>query len=148
MSLSKPAVFVSLSALLLFAGVAWAGGVRVETSRQLYEPGDKVEISVVNEAGAAISLPGCGSFQLEAFEDDSYVRVPTESCVSEGEALEVEPGTFALSFAAASSHSGKILRISVAYGQGCEEGRPLSQARCKSFGTAVSTNFRVGRNSD
>ncbi len=148
MAPTRTAAASSLALVLLLAGVAAAGGVKVETSRQLYEPGDVIEISVVNETGAPIALPGCGSFQLEKFVDDAYVRVPTENCVSEGEALKVDPGSFALTYTPDSDLSGNILRISVAYGTSCEEGRPLSQARCKDFGTVTSTNFRVGKKTD
>ena len=68
-----------------------------------------------------------------------------EKCASEGEALEVPNGQFDLSFVSTNSLSGKILRISVPYGWGCESARPLSQARCTEFATAHSSNFRVGK---
>jgi len=142
-------VFVLLGlASVTVAGDEGAGGVKVETSRQLYEPGATVEITIVNERAGPISLPGCGSFDVQRFDVESYRSVVVENCVSEGEALLVQPGRFSLNFVPSSAQSGDILRLSVAYGWGCEERKPLSQARCKGFGTAVSSNFRVGKSSE
>jgi len=142
-------------ALIVVCGLALAGPsvagdpaalkVKLETSRQLYEPGDTVEITLTNQRGAPIFLPGCGALQLEMFEADAYVPVPVEKCVSEGEAQKVEPGETTLSFAPGNTRSGQILRIAVAFGWGCEEARPLSQARCDDFGTVWTSNFRVGK---
>ena len=65
-------------ALIVVCGLALAGPsvagdpaalkVKLETSRQLYEPGDTVEITLTNQRGAPIFLPGCGALQLEMFE--------------------------------------------------------------------------------
>jgi hypothetical protein len=139
------AAAVAVSVLIALPSLATAPKVRVETSRQLYEPGDTVEIAVINQAAGTVFLPGCGSFQLEVFENESYRPVEVEKCASESEALEVPNGQFDLSFVSTSALSGKILRISVTYGWGCESARPLSQARCTDFATARSSNFRVGK---
>jgi len=142
------AAAVAVTVLVSVPCFAEAPKVNVETSRQLYEPGDTVEISITNGAPGAIFLPGCGSFQLEVFENESYQRVELEKCASESEALEVPTGPFDLSFVSANALSGKILRISVTYGWGCEAGRPLSQARCTEFSTARTSNFRVGKKNE
>lgn len=142
------AAAVAATVLIAVPSFADAPKVSVETSRQLYEPGDTVEIAVTNEATAAVFLPGCGSFQLEVFENESYRRVALEKCASEGEALELPTGQFDLSFVSNSDLSGKILRISVPYGWGCESARPLSQARCTEFATVHSSNFRVGKKNE
>ena len=144
-----------LLALIIACGVILAGPslagdppdhkVRLETSRQLYEPGDIVEITIVNSRGAPIFLPGCGTLQLELFEAEAYIPLAVEKCVSEGEAQKVAPGEVTLSFTPGNTRSGQILRVAMAFGWGCEEGKPLSQARCQDFGTAWTPNFRVGR---
>ncbi|MCP4868957.1 MAG: hypothetical protein GY898_09585 [Proteobacteria bacterium] len=139
------AAAVAATVLIAVPSLADAPKVNVEVSRQLYEPGDTVEIAVTNEAAGAVFLQGCASFQLEVFENESYRPVELEKCASEGEALEVPNGQFDLSFVSTNSLSGKILRISVPYGWGCESARPLSQARCTEFATAHSSNFRVGK---
>lgn len=138
-----------VAACLFLGGPLLAGDppdtkVKVETGRQLYEAGDSVEITITNGRPGPIALPGCGSFTVEVFESDQYRPVPPERCVSEGDALIVPPGQHKLTFSPGSARSGQILRIAVAFGWGCEEGRPLSQARCQDFGTAWSSNFRVG----
>ncbi len=137
----------AVACCFLFPAASLADGpkVKVETSRQLYEPGDTVEIAVVNEGTDAVYLPGCASFTLEVFQAESYQRVPIEKCASEGEALEIPNGQYDLSFVSSNDLSGNILRVSVTYGWGCEGARPLSQARCKDFATATSSNFRVGK---
>ena len=139
-------------ALIIVCGLALTGPVlagdpqvKLETSRSLYEPGDTVEITITNARSGPIFLSGCGALQLEIFEAESYAPVTVEKCVSEGEALKAPPGELALSFTPGNTRSGQILRVSVAYGWGCEEGKPLSQARCEEFATVRTSNFRVGR---
>ena len=141
-----------LLALIAVCGLAVAGPslagdapVKLETSRALYEPGDTVEITITNARSGPIFLQGCGTLQLELFEAETYVPVAVEKCVSEGEAQKVPPGDLTLSFTPGNTRSGQILRVSVAYGWGCEDGKPLSQSRCDDFGTVRTTNFRVGR---
>ena len=143
------ATLAALAATTLLP-IAFAGDtkVKVETGRQLYEPGDVVEITITNERGAPIALPGCGSFQVEEFVNESYRPIVVERCVSEGEAMHIAPGPFKLSFTPDGARSGQILRVSVAFGWGCEADKPLSQARCDEFATAYSSNFRIGRRSD
>jgi len=120
-------------------------GVVIELSRSMYAPGDEAKITVTNARKASIFLAGCGGFQVELFESESYTPLPGEHCVSEGEAIEVPPGTHELTYKPKPEHSGSILRIAVPFGWGCTAGRELSQARCTDFATAVSGSFRVSR---
>lgn len=122
-----------------------SSGVVVELSRSMYAPGDDAQITVTNARQDSIFLGGCGSYQVESFEADVYTTLPGEHCVSEGEAVEVPPGTHQLAYKPDSARSGAILRIAVPYGWGCNAGRELSQARCTNFATAVSSSFRVAR---
>lgn len=125
-----------------------AAAVSVETNRSLYVTGDTVELWVVNGGKVPIALPGCGSFRLERFVGESYEPVPSERCVAEGDAKVLAPGRHVLKWTAPPSHSGDILRFSVAYGWGCEAGRALSQARCADFATVWSPNFRIGKTNE
>ena len=145
---SFPAAVFAVAALFAATGQAGAADVKVETSRQLYEPGDTVEITVTNSRAGAISVPGCASFVVEVFEADAYRPIVVEKCVSEGTALELEPGPHSLNFVADGGRSGQIVRVGLAFGWGCEKGKPLSQARCKDFETVYSSNFRIGRAND
>jgi hypothetical protein len=120
-------------------------GVVVELSRSMYAPGEDAQITVTNGRKDSIFLAGCGGFQVELFESESYTPVAGEHCVSEGEAIEVPPGTHMISYTPKPERSGSILRIAVPFGWGCNAGRELSQARCADFATAVSGSFRVSR---
>ncbi len=122
-----------------------AAGVLVELSRSMYAPGDDAQITVTNGRTDSIFLAGCGGFQVELFESDTYMPLPGEHCVSEGEAIEVPPGTHVLSYKPAPAQAGSILRVAVPYGWGCQRGRELSQSRCADFATAASSSFRVAR---
>lgn len=136
----------------LFVAVLTAGGiahsktetVSIETSRSMYDVGEKAEFTVTNTGAASIFVSGCGALQVQQFEAETYIPVPWETCVSEGVAVEVPPGTHTLSFVPDGSSAGRILRVGASYGTGCESGRELSQARCASFKTVYSASFRVG----
>lgn len=122
-------------------------GVTVELSRSMFAPGDVAQITVTNGRSGSIFLAGCGSFQVQLFEAETYSSLPGEHCVSEGEAVEVPPGTHILSYTPAPERAGDILRVAVPYGWGCESGRELSQSRCTDFATAESGSFRVSKKS-
>ena len=120
-------------------------GVALDLSRSMYAPGDLAEVTVNNNRKDSVFLAGCGSYQIELFEAETYSPLPGEHCVSEGEAIEVPPGTHTLAYTPGPELSGKILRVSVSFGWGCEAGRELSQARCADFATVSSTSFRVSK---
>jgi len=141
-------LFVSLFfAVLTAGGIAHSKSesVSIEASRSLYSVGEKVEFTVTNSGAASIFLPGCGALQVQRFESETYIPVPWETCVSEGVAVEVPPGSHVLSYAPDSGTAGLILRAGASYGMGCESGRELSQARCAKFKTVYSASFRIGR---
>jgi len=139
----------------LFACVLTASGiahseeesVKIEASRSLYRVGETAEFTVTNSGTNTIFVAGCGALQVQQFEAEQYVGVSTGSCVSEGTAVAIPPGTSSLTVKAEQALGGKVLRVAVAYGWGCEEGKELSQSRCKDFGTAYSGSFRIGRGS-
>lgn len=139
---------LATAAAPLLAGDVAETGVKVETSRALYVPGDKVEITVTNTRRAPVFLAGCNSFQLERFEAETYAPVRGARCVGEGDAVKVPPGTHSLVWEPGSEHSGQVLRLAVAFGWGCDDGRALSQSRCQEFATSYSASFRVGRRSE
>ena len=116
--------------------------VSVDTNRRTYVLGDVVQIVVDNKAGEKVFLPGCQTYQVERF-DERYQPLEGEHCISEGDARAVEPGQITLQFQPKLEHIDRPLRISLVYGIGCSEQRPLSQARCRDFGTEHSPSFRV-----
>jgi hypothetical protein len=139
----------SLVVALLLAPSASADepdvGVSVETSRQLYAPGDDVEIVVTNRRPVPVFVMGCGSYQVQRLEDEKYRSLRPEHCVSEGTAIEIPPGKHSLKYVPGGERSGQVLRVALPFGWGCEKDRELSQARCADFATAYSASFRVGR---
>lgn len=122
-------------------------GVSVTTSRALYVPGDTVEITIQNSRKGSIFLAGCSPFQVELFVAEQYTPIRTEHCVSEGQAVEVKPGTHTLNFVPSPEQTGSILRIAVPFGWGCGPGMALSGARCTDFDTAHSKMVRVNKKS-
>jgi hypothetical protein len=130
------------------APAADAHGIKVETGRSLYVAGDVVEITVTNAGKEPVYLQGCGSYHVEVFENERYSSLPSERCVSEGDALLVPPGTLQLKYEATGERQGQILRVALAYGWGCQPERPLSQARCAGFASAWSPSFRIGKRNE
>jgi len=117
--------------------------VIVETNRRTYVLGDQVQISLSNKTAEKVFVPGCQSIQVERFGDDRYEPLPGEHCVAEGNAKALEPGTSEFLFKPKKENLDAPLRVSMVFGIGCVENRPLSQARCRDFGTAYTQSFRV-----
>jgi hypothetical protein len=145
----RPVVVLSVATLLIsLAGPAIGGDaaqVVIETSRSLYEPGEVVQATVKNERKTTIFVGGCGALVAERLEDESYSPVRGEPCVTEGQAVRIEPGEEMAFEIKEAGKSGEVRRVSLAFGWGCNDERPLSQARCTEFATAASPSFRVGR---
>jgi hypothetical protein len=140
-------LLVGLAALTMSAGPSLAdsaaSSVSVDTNRRTYILGDLVQISLENNSGEKIFIPGCQSFQVERFGSERYEPLPGAPCIAEGEARMLEAGTTDFSFQPKKAHLDSPLRISMVYGVGCSEQRPLSQARCRDFGTVYTHSFRV-----
>lgn len=117
--------------------------VTVETNRRAYLLGDVVEVKVTNKRDVPIFLPGCESFQLERFVEDSYQAMPVEPCVREGTALLLSPGTRTFEYKPGRDQLKQLLRVTLVFGWGCAEGRALSSARCDDFATVRSSSFRL-----
>ncbi len=123
-------------------------GLRVELNRVAFVPGDVVEITVVNERSESVFLPGCPPYRLERFVQDAFEIQAPSGCRSEGIATPVPPGGHSLSYHPKEGDAGSILRISVTFGEGCKENKPLSRANCSDFATLQSRSFRVGQSQE
>ena len=136
---------VGLAVLVVL--MPWKGAgedlVTVTTTQQAYVPGDAVSISLENNSGGPIFLPGCHPFEVEEFKEDVYLRVQRDPCAWEGNSTKIDPGHHEFTFQTSEEDAERIFRVSVAYGTGCHEGTALSRGRCTDFGTAVSASFRV-----
>ncbi len=150
MRLSLCSAAVALTVALAPPSLAGSEDVQVllETSRSLYEPGEVVEATVTNKRAGTIYVGGCGAVVAERLDDERYEPVVGEPCVTEGRAVKIEPGAEMKFEIKEAGRSGDVRRLSLAFGWGCNDDRPLSQARCQDFATAVSPSFRVGRRSD
>jgi hypothetical protein len=140
-------LFAAASAILFCLSPAFAqdSGVSVETSRSLYEPSEAVKATVTNNRKQAIFIGGCGAVAAQRLEDEMYRTVVEAPCVTEGRAVQIAPGESVSFELKGGGKSGEVRRLSVAFGWGCQDARPLSQARCKEFATGVSASYRVGR---
>ncbi len=149
----RPLLHAAVAALVLALAAPVIAGesdvqVVIEPSRMLYEPGEVVQATVTNKRAEAIFVGGCGAVVSERLEDERYEPSRGEPCVTEGRAVKIEPGGEKAFELKEAGKSGDVRRLSLAFGWGCDETRPLSQARCKEFATAVSPSFRVGRRSE
>lgn len=118
------------------------GQVTITTDKQSYGLGASAVGTVYNGSSGSIFLPGCGIFGREHQEGGVWVdRGPAMICGWEGNAVELQPG---------GTHSQTVSfeqpgswRLTLDYGTGCLQGLPLSQAKCKAFGRAVSPQVDV-----
>ncbi len=118
-------------------------GVTIDTNRRTYFVGDVVDIVVENKTPSKVFIPGCQPYQVERFGDERFEAIEGEHCIAEGDARAVGPGKRTLQFHPKAEHVDRPLRVSLVYGLGCAEKRPLSQARCTDFVTIYTRSFRV-----
>jgi len=123
--------------------MAAAPNVSLEPARTIFEAGETIEFRVVSERNSPIFIPGCGALQPEIFVEDRYDVLPPPSCADEGVGRVLNPGTNSLRLDPPPELVGETARVSMVYGIGCVEGRPLSRARCSDFNTVWSGNFRL-----
>lgn len=120
-------------------------GVRFKADKRAYPEGAPVRLTVVNDSGAPIALPGCASFVVEAFQEDGFKVIEQRRCESEGEALLIAPGAKgSKTFEFDPLHeTQQIMRAYVTFGVGCSKGFPLSSASCDAFYTAYTDSFLI-----
>ncbi len=134
---------LALLVLLVPRPGASEDAISVTTNQQAYVPGDTVSISLQNDTGGPIFLPGCHPFEVEEFREETYLRIKREPCRWEGNAVKLEPGTHEFTYQTTEEDAERIFRVSVAYGTGCRDNSALSRAKCSEFGSAVTASFRV-----
>jgi len=119
-----------------------ATGVTVTVEQRIFVGHAPIQITVHNNLGQPIALPGCASFGIEQFIENRFIPLPPRRCDWEQEAVTVPRGEHLLQFQP--TQEGRvILRAVVTYGVGCKEKAPLSQARCERFNTAYSHYFTL-----
>lgn len=119
--------------------------LRVLVSARVLQPGAPFQVTVENHSSGPVYLPGCATYSLEKFGTEQFEPVAHTRCDWERAALTLPPGprTFELTAPELPDESpnGWILRVTVAYGQGCLADRTLSTAQCKVLQSASSPLF-------
>ena len=119
--------------------------LKVQVSTRLVQPGASFQVTVENHTNEPIFLPGCAPYSLEKFGQDHFEPVAHKRCDWEQAALSIPPGpkTFELTAPELPENSpnGWIMRVPLAYGQGCLVDRTLSTAQCKVLSSASSPTF-------
>jgi eight-cysteine-cluster-containing protein len=122
----------------------------ISVDKQEYSAGEKIKITIQNNSKESIFFGGCNDFALEKY-DEPYVDRPQEwndmalaVCFWEGIPTKLSPGDSVERTIERELAAGTY-RLRLDYATGCAEGKPLSQADCKSFGTSYSGEFTVMR---
>ncbi len=130
-------------ALIFLCAVAGCkNNFTVTLDRGSYTAGDSGTATLANKSPVTAYLPGCSQFNYEKLVDGQWTdQGPAVVCVWEGDAVPVSVGgTLESAFIAKDTGSWR-LRYLVAFG--CTEGKPLSQADCKTQVTIYSPQFQV-----
>jgi eight-cysteine-cluster-containing protein len=116
--------------------------IKLATDKSGYMVGEAITAELVNGGAESIFVGGCSVLSWEKEENGVWVsKGPSKICVWEGIAAEVKAGT-TLTETLSQGQEGTF-RLVAGYGLGCTPGKPLSQAACKSTGTARSEAFKI-----
>lgn len=130
---------------LLLVGLLGAScsGLSARTDRARYALGDEGVATLRNGGGVEAFVEGCSAFVFEQLVDGEWtVRGPAVVCVWEGLARPVAPGESLREPFWVSGEPG-IWRLRYRVGFGCDPGRPLSEAACRSFRSVRTEPFTV-----
>ncbi len=119
-----------------------ADRVTVSVDKRGYTSGSPITVSIRNRGRTPVYLMGCPTWTVEVFQDEGFKPLPIEDCQWEKEAIELPPGEKTFEWYRSTADEIR-LRLSVVYGTGCAKGLPLSRARCKNTGVAVSPSFVI-----
>jgi hypothetical protein len=140
----------ALDRLTLLAGAViflWAlagcnNRFTVTLDKDSYTDGDNGIATLGNKGPATAYLPGCSQFSYEKLVDGQWTdQGPGVVCVWEGYVIPVAPADSYVSAFTAKDAGFWRLRYLVAFG--CIEGKPMSEADCKTQITIYSPQFQV-----
>jgi hypothetical protein len=110
--------------------------------RDSYTAGDSGSATLANKGPVTAYLPGCNQFSYEKLVNGQWTdKGPSVVCVWEGNVVPVAAGSAHESAFTAKDDGTWRLRYLVAFG--CTEGKPMSQANCKTQITIYSPEFQV-----
>jgi hypothetical protein len=135
-------VFLCGAILFLFVLAGCKNSVTVTLDKESYTAGDSGTATLSNKSPVTAYLPGCSQFNYEKLVDGKWTdQGPAVVCVWEGNVVPVAAGSSHESAFTAKDAGTWRLRYLVAFG--CTEGKPLSQADCKTQITIYSPQFQV-----
>jgi len=136
-------VLISLIGGILLWKSKFVPNVVVFTDKTEYKQGEKITLSITNNLKEPIFLPGCNHYIIEKKdkggwkESSPYIK----RCAWEGFAFKIDVSKTEV-FNLFALEPG-FYRAKLSYSIGCEEGKPLSKARCKSSNTVYSNEFTI-----
>lgn len=128
--------------LLLVASALADPGVTLEVQEPRPGSGQQLRVVVENASGGPIFVPPCETMQVESFDEVLTRWIPQQSrtCGTSAPATALAEGEHVLE-TTISVDQFRIVRLVLAYGQGCHEGFPLELADCTTHAAAVSRNM-------
>ena len=116
--------------------------VWADTDQPAYATGETGTSTLHNDYRKKVYLPGCASFNIEKLVDGQWTdQGPDKICVWEGLVQPLAKGQSATSDVLINEAGTYRLRYTV--GLGCQEKKPMSQARCAKMLPVVTPPFEV-----
>jgi hypothetical protein len=134
--------FLCCAVIILCAVIGCKNNFTVTLDKDSYTAGDSGTATLANKGPVTAYLPGCSQFNYEKLVDGAWAdQGPAVVCVWEGNVVPVTAGSNYDSAFTAKDAGTWRLRYLTAFG--CTEGKPLSQADCKTQITIYSPVFQV-----
>ncbi len=116
--------------------------IELNVGKPIYAPEDTVSVRLNNYTYSPIFLDGCSQFWLATKTDAGWVETPLTICEREGILVKIRSGgTFGQKYPAGYwvGRHKFVAQIST----GCLEGKPSSEAQCRSAHRIESSEFMV-----
>ena len=114
------------------------------TNKVRYNQDDVIIITLKNNSTTPLFLPGCSPFYMADKTDRGWIAHPLVVCVWEGYAKKIDPGKIYQEEYPAVLFMGTHRIEATIYWQ-CQEGRPISEAKCKREERTFSREFIVSQ---
>ena len=124
------------------------GALIISSDKQEYSANEQVKITIKNNSDKNVFFGGCNEYDLQRYDPtaeyapDGWGYIEGKQCVWEGLPTKLTAGQSIerdLNIT-----EGGTYRISISYADGCLDGKPLSQANCRSFSIGNSDEFIIG----
>lgn len=138
-----PLLFIHCELWQRISGPEESVGVFVYTDKLHYSLSDTIKITLKNGSDQPVYLEGCNVFFRNTATDAGWVVSPMVVCVWEGFARKIEPEQrYTESYYTGLMQKGEF-RFTVTVFRSCQDGKPISQAECKSSETLGTEVFTI-----